>query len=130
MKKLYIYAADTSDYPYSELELSESPSPGNRVYAVVECPDMESVYGDVLRLIRWAKDLEDGSPVNGCPKSARVICTEVCDALLRMVRVPFICRRAIDTEFADGADGATKHGMKSAVLSYTPSDAPFRAIQS
>ena len=126
MKKLYIYAADRPDEPCSEIDLAEEPSPGCNIHAVIDSPEMESVYDDLLRVIGWVRDPEDGSPVNGCQKSARVLCTEVCDALLRLVRVPFVCRKAIDTEFADGADGAFRHGMRSATFSYTPSDAPLR----
>ena len=125
MKKLFIYAADKPDEPYSELDLAEEPSLGCNVYAVISSPEIESVYDDILRIIRWDRDSKDDSPVNGCSRSARVLCTEVCDALLRLVRVPFVCRKAIDTEFADGADGAFRHGMKSATFSYTPSEAPL-----
>ena len=126
MKKFFIYAADKPDEPYSELEVSDNPSPGNNVFAVIESPELESSMEYVLRTIRWARDQEDGTPVNGCSRSARVLCSEVCDALLRLVRVPFVCRKTIDTDFADDGDGAAyRHGVKSATIAYTPSSEPL-----
>ena len=127
MKNLYIYSVDKPDEPYSELSLSESQEEnGLTLFAEFTSPRMEEVFGDVLRLVEWGREPESGNPVNGDARSARVLCVQVCDALLHLVNVPFVCRRTVDTEFADGGDGtAYKHGVKSATIAYTPSPEPL-----
>lgn len=129
MRNLYVYAADRADEPYSELSLAERPdrdSEGRWLFAVFESPMMEEVYNSVLRLVRWGRDPADGSPANGTSYSARTLFVKVQDAFLHLVNVPFTCRRAIDTEFADdGGDSIYRHGMKSMALTYSPSSEPF-----
>ena len=127
MKNLYIYSADKPDEPYSELSLSEHREEnGLMLFAEFTSPRMEEVFDDVLRLVDWGRDPECGEPVNGDARSARTLCVQVNDALLHLVNVPFVCRRAVDTEFADGGDGATyRHGVKFATIAYTPSQEPI-----
>ena len=127
MKNLYIYSADKPDEPYSELSISESREEnGLMLFAEFTSPRMEEVYDDILRLVGWGRDPESGAPVNGDARSARVLCVQVRDALLHLVNVPFACRRAVDTEFADNGDGsAYRHGIRSATISYTPSPEPI-----
>ena len=130
MRNLYVYAADRADEPYSELALAERPDrdgEGRRLFAVFESPMMEEVYGSVLRLIRWGRDPADGSPANGTSDSARILCVKIQDALMHLVNVPFTCRRAIDTEFADDGDETYRHGMRSMALTCSPSSAPLSA---
>ena len=124
MKKLYVFCADKTDEPYSEIAIADSVpvDSGHRtLFAVFESPMLEDVVDDVLRIIRWGRNAEDGTPVEGCSRSARVLCSDICDAMIGLVKVPFVCHKLIDTEFANGVDCPTRHGMKSATLVYTPS---------
>ena len=133
MKSIYIFSLDRPDEPYSEIAISDGipETEGYAMpFAVIESPMMDEVYADVLRIARWGFEQESGEPARGCSRSARVLCTDICNALFGLVRVPFTCRKSIDTEYANGADGAVRHGMKSATISYTPSSEPLHATPS
>lgn len=124
MKKLYIYTADKPEHPYSELSFTESAlDNGLTVFAVFSSPLLETSYNSILRLINWGENPEDGTPVDGDSRSARVLSTQIHDAFLHLVNVPFECKKLIDTDFADdGTEATYKHGIKSVSISYQPSN--------
>lgn len=129
MRNLYVYAAEKAGDQHSELSLAERPdrdAEGRWLFAVFESPMMEEVYDSVLRFIRWERDHADGLPPDVFPYDARVICGRIRNAFLHFVNVPFTCRQSIDTSFADdGGGNVYRHGMKSMVLTYSPSSEPF-----